>query len=182
MTAHTIRTLAGKWLGIAYLLLAAAIGGLWYAAVAAYEEAVMRERGRELHAIADLKIEFVRAWLEERRGDAAVLAGLTLPAEALAVSNGAAAMQALVRLFDTFRAEYGYEAILLYDAAGRLRAKAGPPEAGPMESTWAAARQAMEGGQAHVSRAYHAGSGEQRHVDIDFAVPVVHGSGGGAHA
>lgn len=180
MTAHTIRTLAGKWLGIAYLLLAAAIGGLWYAAVAAYEEAVMRERGRELHAIADLKIEFVRAWLEERRGDAAVLAGLTLPAEALAVSNGAAAMQALARLFDTFRAEYGYEAILLYDAAGRLRAKAGPPEAGPMESTWAAARQAMEGGQAHVSRAYHAGSGEQRHVDIDFAVPVVHGSGGGA--
>lgn len=169
-----------RWLAAAFLLLAAAIGALWHSANSAYEAAVLRERGRELQAIADLKIEFVRAWLEERRGDAAVLAGLTLPAEALADGSGATATQALARLFDAFRTEFDYEAILLYDPVGRLRAKAGPTEAGPSESTWVAARQAMEAGQIRVSRAYHTGSGEQQHVDIDFAVPVVRGSGNSA--
>ncbi len=50
MTAHSIRTLAGKWLGVAFLLLAAAIGAIWFLSVTTYEETVLRERGRELQA------------------------------------------------------------------------------------------------------------------------------------
>ncbi len=35
----------------------------------------------------------------------------------------------------------------------------------------------MESGQIRVSRAYHAGEGDRRHLDVDIAIPVVSGGG-----
>lgn len=175
MTAHTIRTLAGKWLGIAYLLLAAAIGGLWYAAVAAYEEAVMRERGRELHAIAELKIEFVRAWLEERRSDAVVNAGRLLVSRFLASrrgDTGPGRLDDLQSQLNTFRTAYGYEAVLLLDRTGRQRLGSGTPSDGAYGNLTDSASRAMQEGKIVISRTYHAGTDGKRHTDLDIAAPV----------
>jgi len=170
-----LRTLSGKWLGAAFLLLSATVGALWHSAISAHETAVLRERGRELQAIAELKIEHVSAWLGERRGDAAVQAGRLMMARALAPRAGHAGSygpgETLAQL-DRVRQAYHYKAVTLVDRAGNIRVGAGMLSDFGRAATIAAAKSAIAGGQAVVVRAYHAEADGSRHIDIDVAAPV----------
>ncbi|MDT3734834.1 MAG: PAS domain S-box protein [Denitratisoma sp.] len=175
MTPSPQRQLSGQWLAIAFLLLAAGIGALWYSAVSAYEAAVLRERGRELQATAELKIEFIRFWLDERRSDALVQSNRPLLAIA-ATGKGADAWaygpDALPNQLEQIRKEYGYEAVLLLDRQGNRLFGVGKIGEDALAAAAKAARTAMEAGQTAISRAYHSEAGKQHHIDIDIAAPV----------
>ncbi|MBZ0132104.1 MAG: PAS domain S-box protein [Rhodocyclaceae bacterium] len=135
----------------------------------------MRERGRELQAVAELKIEFVRAWLEERRSDTAVNAGRLLVSRFLASRRGDAGPgrpDDLQSQLHTFRAIYGYEAVLLLDRTGRQRLGSGAPSDEAYGNLTDTASRAMQAGKIVVSRAYHAGSDGRRHTGLDIAAPV----------
>lgn len=170
MTSLPIRSLAGKWLATAFLLLAGSIAALWYSAISAYEAAVLRERGRELQAIAELKIDFIRLWLDERRGDAAVQAGRLMMANTLAPRAGSYRPEEVKGQLEAVRRAYNYKAVTLLDRAGSVRLGAGPLSDFGRGATAAAARAAMAGGQVHVARAYPPDDAGRRHIDI--AAPV----------
>jgi PAS domain S-box-containing protein len=174
MTMPPLRTLTGNRLAAAFLLLSAGIGALWYSALSAYESAVLRERGRELQAIAELKIEFVRYWLGERRSDVTVQAERPAMARALVPGRpGAADRQRLQAQLEALRETYGYEAVLLLDRHGSIRLQAGAPAAAARVSAPQAARSAMAAGRAVVSGASHAASADGgSHTDIDIAAPI----------
>jgi PAS domain S-box-containing protein len=160
----------------AFLLLAAGIGALWYSAISAYETAVLREHGRELQAIAELKIDFVRFWLDERRGDAAVQAGRLTMARALVPRAGNPAADSpedMQGQLEAIRKAYQYKAVTLLDRAGNVRLGAGSLTDFGRGATTAAARAAMAGGRVHVGPAYHPEDGGRHQVDIDIAAPVV---------
>ncbi len=175
MTAPPTRTLADKWLGVVFLLLSATIGALWYSANAAYEAAVLRERGRELQAIADLKIEFVRAWLEERRSDAHVLANRLLISRFLTARGdiaGSYGAEEMANQIDVLRKAYGYEAVLLLDRSGKPRLSAGRPNDAAHGTIAESARQAMNDGRVVVSRAYLTDARDSLPAGIDIAAPI----------
>lgn len=177
-TSSPLRTLAGNWSAAAFLLLAAGIGALWYSAISAYEAAVLRERGRELQAIAELKIEFIRFWLEERRSDAAVHSSrplLAIAASGQGADTRAYGLDALPGQLEEIRREYGYEAVVLLDREGGHRFAAGTLSEGALAPAAGAARIAMAEGRSVVSRAYHSDIGKRRHVDLDIAAPVMDG-------
>ncbi len=170
-----LRTLAGNWLAGAFLLLAAGIGALWYSALSAYEAAVLRERGRELQATAELKIEFIRFWLEERRSDALVQSNrplLAIAATGKGTNAWAYGPEALPNQLEQVRKEYGYEAVLLLDRQGNRRFGAGKTGEDYLAAAAKAALTAMETGRTVISRAYHSEAGQQRHIDIDIVAPV----------
>jgi len=175
MTSSPTKNLAGMWLVAAFLLLAAGIGALWHSAISAYEAAVLRERSRELQAIAELKIDFVRLWLDERRGNAAVQAGRLMMARALVPRAGSAdsyGPEDVQDQLEATRKAYQYKAVTLLDRAGNIRFGAGPLSEFGRGTTVAAARAAMAGGQTHVARAYHFEEDGRHHIDIDIAAPV----------
>ena len=176
MMPTPLRSLTGKWLAFAFLLLAAGIGALWYSALSAYEAAVLRERGRELQAIAELKIEFIRSWLAERRGDAAIpgSAPLMVRAAEFGVERGdPGGSNAVSARLDAFRKAHGYESVMLFGRDGKLHAAAGPTDETVRRLAWKAAREATLSGKAVVSPAYHSTAGGHSHLDIDIAAPVV---------
>lgn len=168
------RQLSGRWLVIVFLLLSAGIGALWYSALSAYESAVLRERGRELQAIAELKIAFVRFWLDERRSDAAVQADRPLMARTLVPGRiGTYDPQQLLAQFEVVRKAYDYEAILLLDRHGNAHLQVGAPSDRAPARTLQTARGAMDAHKTIISSAYRASSGDGRsHIDIDIASPV----------
>lgn len=176
-------TLSGKWLAIAFVLLAAGVGVLWYSANAAYKEAVLRERGRELQAIAELKIEFVRSWLEERRNDAMVQSRrLLLPGYLRTPASppgpyGAGEMQAQ---FEIIRTAYDYEAVLLLDRTGKLRLHSGSQDDAAFDRLSDTASRAMREGATIVSRAYQTEAGGRKHTRLDIAAPVFESGQSGA--
>jgi PAS domain S-box-containing protein len=176
MTSSSIRNPAGKWLAAAFLLLAAGIGALWYSANSAYEAAVLRERGRELQAIAELKIDFIRLWLDEHRGAAVVQAGRLLMARSLvprAGSAGSYGPEDVRGQLEAIRQAYQYKAVTLLDRDGNIRLGAGPLSDFGRRAMAAAARAAITGRQVQVVRAYHLEDDSRNHIDIDIAAPVV---------
>ena len=176
-------TLSGNWLAFAFVLLAAGIGALWYSANAAYKEAVLRERGRELQAIAELKIEFVRAWLDERRNDAKVQAKRLLIARYLtldAANTGSVLGKELQAQLEFIREAYDYEAVLLLDRTGKLRLRAGSPSDAAFDKPADTASRAMREGAAIVSRAYSTEAGGKTRTRADIAAPFVNSRLAGA--
>jgi PAS domain S-box-containing protein len=176
MLPPPIRTLAGKWLLAAFLLLAAGIGALWYSALSAYETAVLRERGRELQAIAELKIEFIRFWVAERRSDSVVQADRRLMARALAPDTGRPGSNGTSEVLgqlEAIRQAYNYEAVMLQDLEGNIRLGAGASETIDYAGTGGAAADAIKNGRTVFSRTYHATSGNGKHTDIGIATPVI---------
>jgi PAS domain S-box-containing protein len=176
MTSSSIRNPAGKWLAAAFLLLAAGIGALWYSANSAYEAAVLRERGRELQAIAELKIDFIRLWLDEHRGAAVVQAGRLMMARSLvprAGSAGSYGPEDVRGQLEAIRQAYQYKAVTLLDRDGNIRLGAGPLSDFGRRAMAAAARAAITGRQVQVVRAYHLADDSRNHIDIDIAAPVV---------
>ncbi len=175
MSTPSLRTLSGSWLTLAFGLLVLLIGTLWYAAMSAYEAAVLRERGRELAAIAELKIDFVRLWLEERRGDAAVQAGRLMLANSLAPRPGSAGAywpEDVEGQLEAVRKAYNYKAVTLLDRSGAVRLGAGALSDFGRAAAAAAARAVIASGRVGVSRAHHLEDGGRIHVDLDVAAPV----------
>jgi PAS domain S-box-containing protein len=170
-----LRTLAGNWLAGAFLLLAAGIGALWYSAISAYEAAVLRERGRELQATAELKIEFIRFWLEVKRGNATVPGRSELIAHAAEFGldlDAPSVRKTLMERLTTIQTNYHYQSILLLDRTGQVRVEAGHRDGSTRRHAIATAREAMQVGKLHVSPAYETTSGGQPRLDIDIAAPV----------
>lgn len=107
MTAPPTRTLAGKWLGAAFLLLAAAIFSVWYSANVAYEAAVLREAlwSGALSALLVLALGLVMlAWRRHGQSE-------------LALAQQAAAKEALAASEARFRKlhEHGWDFNALFD-------------------------------------------------------------------
>ena len=174
-TPSPLRTLAGNWLAGAFLLLAAGIGALWYSALSAYEAAVLRERGRELQATAELKIEFIRFWLEVKRGNATVPGRSELIAHAAEFGldlDAPSVRKTLMERLTTIQTNYHYQSILLLDRTGQVRVEAGHRDGSTRRHAIATAREAMQVGKLHVSPAYETTSGGQPRLDIDIAAPV----------
>lgn len=183
MTSSSIRNPAGKWLAAAFLLLAAGIGALWYSANSAYEAAVLRERSRELQAIAELKIDFIRLWLDEHRGAAVVQAGRLMMARSLvprAGNAGSYGPEDVRGQLEAIRQAYRYKAVTLLDRDGNIRLGAGPLSDFGRRAMAAAAKAAMAGRQVQVVRAYRLEDGSRNHIDIDIAAPVVDSRQSGA--
>ena len=132
------RTLAVPRQIVVLLLAAAVIGALWYAALLAYRDYVVRQHQQELTSIADLKIRRIQEWLEEKRADAAVFSGLTFVQEALTAPAGAAIRAGHQRQLDRIREIYDYPSVLLFDADGRLRLTSGTPDKSEVEAVAAA--------------------------------------------
>lgn len=175
MTPSPLRTLSGNWLVAAFLLLAAGIGALWYSAISAYETAVLRNRGRELQAIAELKIEFIRFWLDERRADAIVQAGRLMMARALVPRAGSAGSYSpddVRGQLEAIRQAYQYKAVTLLDRDGNIWLGAGPLSDFGRRATVAAAKAAMAGRQVQFVRAYRPEEDGRHLIDIDIAAPV----------
>lgn len=78
-----LRNLTGKWLAVSFLLLSAGIGALWYSALTTHEKVILEESGNELQAIADLKISYIRFWLDERLDDTLIPGSAPLMARAV---------------------------------------------------------------------------------------------------
>ncbi|MDP1654286.1 MAG: PAS domain S-box protein, partial [Rhodocyclaceae bacterium] len=167
MTSPPLRFHSARWLAAAFFLLAAGVGALWYSAISTYEASVLRERGRELQAIGALKIDFIHTWLDERRSDAAVLSGVT---------SAAPNAMPTPAMLESYRAEYGHDAVLFFDPAGTLRVSTGNPPGYVLAAAADSARAAMESGQTFMLRTY-LGGGDPRHVDLDIATPVIVGGG-----
>lgn len=182
MTPSPQRQLSGQWLAIVFLLLAAGIGALWYSAISAYEKAVLGERGRELQATAELKIEFIRFWLDERRSDAAVQADRLMMARILQPLPGRSATYSHEEVrgqLEVIRKAYDYEAVMLTNRQGTAVLEAGKPGAEAYGAAAAARLQAVREGKTIVSRAYSSASGGDHHTDIDIAAPVFGRQSGG---
>jgi len=167
---------SGRWPFIAFLLLALGIAAIWYSAVSAYEQAVLRERGRELQATAELKIEFIRFWLDERRGDAAVQSSRPLLAIAASGKRGndwPYGIDALPGQLEQIRKEYGYEAVLLLDPQGHVRVSAGTLGESALDAAGKAGRAAVRSRDTTITRAYETSVEGGRHIDLDIASPVI---------
>ena len=171
-----MRLHSARWLAAAFFLLAAGIGALWYSTISAYEASVLNERGRELQAIGALKIDFIHAWLDERRSDAAVQSGRPIMARMLAskTENTELYRPGMVQhQLEAIRTAYNYKAVSLLDRAGNFRVGAGPLSDFGRGATEAAARAAIAGGQTAVVNTYHEEVGGRHHIDIDVAAPVI---------
>jgi len=100
-----------------------------------------RESFSDLRVIAQFKVLQIENWLDERRGDARMLAGSAAFVEqAAAVVDGSAdqtrrgmVRDRLASLWDAF----GYEAIALLDARGAILVAAGDPQPGHTEAAGA---------------------------------------------
>lgn len=162
-------------LALIWLLLAGFIGAIWHGSNAAYRDALLRERGRELQAIAALKIEFVRIWLQERRSDAALMSRRAAIMQALARRpagtdfSGDAALTGLLR---EARDLYDYDAIHLVGADGKVIAAA-PEETPRHVDAVSMAKSAIGTGRIVVASSGPDDAGDRPLVEI--AAPVLAG-------
>jgi two-component sensor histidine kinase len=162
-------------LALIWLLLAGFIGAIWHGSNAAYRDALLRERGRELLAIAALKIEFVRIWLQERRSDAALMSHRAAIVQALARRpagtdfSGDAALAGLLR---EARDLYDYDAIHLVGADGKVIAAA-PEETPRHADAVSMAKAAVGTGGIVVASSGPDDAGDRPLVEI--AAPVLAG-------
>ncbi len=111
---------AGAW--VAFLLLAAVIGGAGYAFFRFQTAAMQRAAEDELSAVADSKVAQLIAWRRERLADARVVFNNLIvqskAREALAGSADPGARRDLAAWMASMRQEYGYSAAMLCDAKG----------------------------------------------------------------
>lgn len=166
--ARIDRSPTATWPIAVFLTLSAFVAFIWYVAISAHEAAVLQERSRELQAIAELKIDHIAEWLEERRRDARIVA--LSPEIAEAIGNGAPGVQMpLAAKLEEIRQAYDCEAVVLLDAQARPRL-----HAGTLHSATAAgniAREAMRRGEVVLGDQYFDAPGAE-HMDVDIAAPV----------
>ena len=111
-------------LALIFLFLAAAVTVSGYFYHSHQKKSVLLEQTAQLQAFADLKAIEIRNWLEERMGDAQVIAeNAMITGELLAFlrdrSNGPR-QQVIQAWMESLRNNYHYQNILLVDAAGNV--------------------------------------------------------------
>lgn len=171
-----LRNLTGKWLAVSFLLLSAGIGALWYSALTTHEKVILEESGNELQAIADLKISYIRFWLDERLDDTLIPGSAPLMARAVdsgPVLSDTGGMDLIPGRLETFRKAHGYKAVTLLDRSGAVRAEAGPISDEARRRSQTSAANAMAQGKTVVSRSYRSDTGGTPQFDIDIATPVI---------
>ena len=126
-----------------------------------------------LQAVARLKSGQIENWLQERHGDAMLLA--SDPAFAALAArfmhgdkDGRVSGQVLQR-FETLRTLYNYDTILLLDEAGQVLLAAGPHTDIPKD-VQELSQQALSSKQVQRGKLFRDETG---HVHLDWAVPVI---------
>jgi PAS domain S-box-containing protein len=159
---------AGTRLAFAGVLAALLLGGLWF-----YESERRRlqsEAEANLEAIAKLKVEQIVQWRTERRSgglvimdDPALAAGL---ARLLTEKGRGAADPLLLSHLRTLQRAYGYDGVLLADAAGIVRLSLSG-SVGPLHDEAARALAEAIRTRAPVLTDIHAGpAGRPAHIDL----------------
>ncbi len=162
------------WPLAVFLTLSAFVAFIWYFAISAHEAAVLQERSRELQAIAELKIDHIAEWIEERRRDARIAALSPEIAEAIdRASQGAPVPPAadVAARLEEIRWAYGYEAVVLLDANARPQLSAGLLRENARIGQQNAAREAMRRREVIVADHYNDSPGSE-HMDVDVVAPV----------
>jgi diguanylate cyclase (GGDEF)-like protein/PAS domain S-box-containing protein len=140
--------------------------------VKVYGPEMERRMYDDLHTIADLKAEQIELWLEERSGDAEVLAASQAFIER--VSNlqqtGGESHQQLIRnRLEAIIKAYSYESALLLDPTGHTLLALGEQQGSP-EVSEALRAAALRSGQAQSSDFFLDKNGQAR---LDIVVPLV---------
>ena len=129
------------------------------------------EAYENLRTVADLKAEQIARWLEERRGDSAVLAadlGFAQQAQQLLDQNDAVAGENILSRLEGLRAVYGYTGALLLDAQGRPAIHLGHQTDVPAHLQPLLA-QALNSGEIQRSDLYRDETGQ---VHLDWIAPI----------
>lgn len=103
----------------ALLLITGIIGIGWYFSARSFVGA-QEEAGRDLAAIADIKSDQVRSWLNERLGDAAVMSDSVRVRRLLAEPADRSHRDLVLALLNTFQDSFHYDFIAVFDARGNL--------------------------------------------------------------
>ncbi len=139
--------------------------------VVARQEAV-----EHLQMIARLKVDQVARWVDERRGDARVLATAGLPGDVRSWRYGERSdrLPRLGERLEEYRKAYGYLAVLLVDGEGRVLLRRGD-EAGEgpdlLPDVRSAVSRALDSGQPAMTD-FYAGPGEPPRIHLDFVAPL----------
>ncbi|MEW5770760.1 MAG: ATP-binding protein [Pseudomonadota bacterium] len=148
-------------------------------------DATQREVHENLQAVAELKREAIASWLREREGDCEVAARDPLIAAGLAeaLAGDPASRARLARHLANLSSLYGYQAVHILDARGRIvlssqTAGAPHPHGDPGKFALPAYRVAMTGalatGQVQMIDLHRHAEG---YVDMGF-MAVIHAAGG----
>ncbi len=157
----------------AFLLVATGLAGASYRYFLYEREAIVREIGAHLSAIADAKVRQVTAWREERFKDARVIAAQAASPSAVHAIEGAdeAAAAAAVRQWIEGSKAAVYANAVLVDSAGGIRVAAGA--AGSPELYATLSEQARRAGGV-VLADLPGGQG----IDIGLVIPLAAGRPG----
>jgi len=156
------------------LLIAAATGGLCTPPLSAYRAGEIRQNEDELASLAGLKSLRVQAWLDEKRGDAAVLAKLTFVQEALLAPAGSARWAELRKQFELFLSAYDYHSVLLFDPDGHLHLAVGAATEGEIAAAVGELGDAdfMTPGAVRIASLQLSPAGPDRPLLLQLRVPV----------
>ena len=175
--AATLRESIPFWL--IFLLIAACLikaGSLYY------DHELKQNRDmieHQLSGIADLKVNELRHWREERLGDATVLYGnaafADLVRRALGSAHDTAAGEQLHTWLRQIREAYGYEEVRLIDAQGVARFSV--PNVSPNAKELEAAHQSLRSGQVTLDDFHRDEAGDAPHLSL--LVPILDAAAGG---
>jgi PAS domain S-box-containing protein len=127
----------------------------------------------DLNGIADLKASQIEAWMEERRGDAAVLGaspGLIEDALRAARDEDAGARRRIVERLETLQRAYAYESFVLVDGSTQQILAIGLHEASDETPVRNALRSAFETSRMATTDLYRSESGG---VHLDLVAPLM---------
>ena len=127
----------------------------------------------DLNGIADLKASQIEAWMEERRGDAAVLGaspGLIEDALRAARDEDAGARRRIVERLETLQRAYAYESFVVVDGSAQQILAIGLHEASDEAPVRNALRSAFETTQMATTDLYRSESGG---VHLDLVAPLM---------
>jgi signal transduction histidine kinase len=164
------------WAVAVFLILSIGIGaaGFWY--YADQKKSRLAEYGRQLGAIADLKIHEIHTWRRERLGDAGVVSHEPdFPQVIKAIqarSKPESPSQGFRAWLDSFLSSYGYLNATIFDAGGRIIFRIRPA---PEENVDAEIRRGIAGvlrsGAPALTDLYFPGDSSAASMDILAPIP-----------
>jgi PAS domain S-box-containing protein len=152
------------------LLFAIAIGAGGWRFFRSERAQIRRSAQDQLSAIADMKVDQIAHWLEERRGDAVVAMEKAQAPQFLANPGDSALRASLQRWMATVQRSYDYAAVALYDAAGVLRLAAPSEDAVRYACIPEHVRTALLARDVVFADLHRAGPGQPIHMS--FLIPI----------
>jgi PAS domain S-box-containing protein len=150
-----------------------------------YKESIKRDKQEELAGIAQLKINQITNWAQERRGDALALSNdpILLPVVEDWLRRGApdgATRRLLKKRLEILQQaylEYGYTSIALYDVHTEPRLSTLAVEAAAQPHEVAAVTESMRSGRIVISDIHKTRRGERDEIEVDVVAPLHAGDG-----